>query len=70
MSSPLSTLGKDKLKELLPQCTEAQQVMFKRMYSHKDLEKPINDIIDELPDDRINLALTQVENTISKNNGF
>jgi hypothetical protein len=39
MNETLKNAAKTILKELLAQCTEGQQMMFKRMYSHNNLEQ-------------------------------
>jgi hypothetical protein len=59
--------AKETLKELLAKCTQEQQFMFKRMYCHRNLELPINDAIDQMANDKIDWAVTQVEETIKKN---
>lgn len=59
--------GKDILKGLLSQCTEGQQMMFKKMYSHKNLELPINEAVDKMDSDRIDWAISQCERTVEKN---
>lgn len=53
--------------ELLEQCTPEQQLTFKRMYSHKDLEKPIEQVVKELPDEKYDWAVCQCETTANKN---
>jgi len=63
----IKTLGRDILKDLLSQCTEDQQMLFKRMYSHDDLERNINDVVDQMPDDKINWAISQCERTVYNN---
>jgi hypothetical protein len=63
----IKTLGRDNLKDLLSQCTEDQQTLFKRMYSHDDLERDINDAVDQMPDDKINWAISQCERTVYDN---
>jgi hypothetical protein len=55
------------LIDLLNQCTAEQQLNFKRMYSHKDLEKPIENVVKDLPDDRYDWAVCQCERTIASN---
>lgn len=55
------------LIELLNQCTPEQQLFFKRMYSHKDLEKPIEQVVKELPDEKYDWAVCQCETTVNKN---
>jgi len=58
------------LKELLAKCSEPQQLLFKRMYNHKNLEAPINEAVDQMEPDKLDWAVTQVEETIKKNNRF
>lgn len=60
--------AKDYLKEILGKCTEEQQLLFKRMYSADNLELPIEEVVDKMPNHKIDWAVTQVENTIAKNN--
>jgi hypothetical protein len=67
MNETLKNAGKEILKYLLAQCTECQQMMFKRMYSHKNLELPINDVVDQISDDKIDWAISQCERTVEKN---
>lgn len=55
------------LIELLNQCTPEQQLFFKRMYSHKDLEKPIEQVAKDLPDDKYDWAVCQCERSVGKN---
>jgi hypothetical protein len=70
MNETLKNAAKKILKELLAQCTEGQQLMFKRMYSHKNLELPINDAVDQMEDNKIDYAITQTERTITKIKDF
>lgn len=56
-----------KLKLLLPECDEAQQLLFKRMYSHKNLELSISEVVDNMKPEQLKTALRQVEATIEKN---
>jgi len=67
MNKTFTTAGRKILKELLFQCTEGQQFMFKRMYSHKKLELSINDAVDNMDDDKIDNAISQCERTVIKN---
>ena len=59
--------AKKELKELLLECTERQQFMFKRMYSHKNLDLPIHEVVDQMAVDKIDWAMTQIERTVKKN---
>lgn len=56
------------LKELLTQCTEAQQMVFKRMYSHKNLELDINTVVDNMDESKYDWAIIQCGSTIAQNN--
>jgi len=64
----IKKIAKDLLKELLAKCTEGQQLLFKKMYSHGNLDLPINDVVDQMDDDKIDWAMSQVERTVEKNN--
>ena len=65
----IKNVAKEMLKELLAECNEGQQLMFKRMYCHKNLGLPINEVVDQMDDDKIDWAITQIERTIEKNRG-
>ena len=39
---------------------------FRLMYSHKNLDAPINEIVDNMPRNQISWALTQVQNSLNK----
>lgn len=69
MNKQLELYAREALKETLPLCTEAQQLLFKRMYSHKDLQKDINDVVDNIPVEKLSIAMSQVDRTLLKNNG-
>lgn len=62
----LITAGRNILKELLAECTEGQQTMFKRLYSN-NIELPINEVVDKMDTDKIDWAISQCERTVEKN---
>ena len=68
MNETLKIAAKKILKDLLVQCTEGQQMLFKRMYSHKNLELSINEVVDKMDETKIDHAITQCERTVEKNN--
>lgn len=68
MNETLKNSAKDYLKKLLAQCTEDQQLIFKRMYCHKNLDLPINEAVDQMDEKKIDYAVTQCERTVAKNN--
>lgn len=63
MNKQLQEFARSELKKGLAQCTEAQQHIFKRMYSHDNLDMPINDIVDAIPEDKLSWAMEQVRRT-------
>jgi hypothetical protein len=60
--------AKERLKNLLTECTDGQQLLFKRMYSNGNLSLSIYDTVDQMDDHRLDWVLSQVERTIEKNN--
>ena len=68
MNETLRNTAKEILKDLLAQCTDGQQMMFKRMYSHQNLELPIDEVVDQMKDEKLDWAITQCERTLAGNN--
>ena len=66
MNNSVEDFIRDSLKRGLKRLPEEWQLTFKRMYSHKDLEKDIKAIVDDMPTDKLDWALTQVENSLKK----
>ena len=66
MNEQLQEFAKSELKAGLSQCNEAQQHLFKRMYSHKNLGAPINDVVDNMPAEKLDRAMQQVQRTLAK----
>jgi len=59
-------IKKEELKSLLSLCTEGQQLVFKRMYSHNNIDLPINEVVDNMDPKKIDWAILQIERTILK----
>lgn len=55
-----------RIKGLMHKLTEDQQMIFKRMYSHEDLEKDIIKVVDDMDGTKLDWALQQVERTLWK----
>lgn len=51
------------IKRILSKLEEDNRMIFKRMYSHTDLEKDINLVVDDLPAKQLDWALQQCKNT-------
>jgi hypothetical protein len=67
MNSKLQDFARTALKDGLRQCTEEQQTVFKRMYSHNDLMLPIEEVVDKIEPALLDWAMQQVERTIIEN---
>ena len=68
MNSKLQEYARRDIKNGLEKLPEKWQKMFKRLYSHGDLDKPINDVVDGIPEEKLDTALYQVQNSLSKIN--
>lgn len=54
------------IKRLLSLLEERNRLVFKLMYSHTDLDKDVNEVVDELPAKRLNWALSQCQSSYHK----
>lgn len=52
------------LKELLAKCSLENHLIFKRMYSHTNLELPIDEVVDKMPSKKLDHAINQAESTL------
>ena len=52
----------------LSECTQAQQIKFKLMYSHKNLDISLEELVLVIDESKLDWCITQCENTINKNN--
>ena len=68
MNSQIEAFVRTELKKGLSQCTEAQQLLFKRMYAHGNLLAGIEDVVDTMDIDKLDCALGQVQRTLAKRN--
>lgn len=67
MNNELVEFARQRLKDGLARCTEKQQNNFKLMYSHTDLSKPIDDVVNAMLPERLDWAMQQVERTLAAN---
>ncbi len=65
MNKTLETNTRTYLLELVQQCTEAQQLLFKRMYSHKNLEASLEEVVNNMPIAKLDWAVSQCEKTLN-----
>lgn len=54
---------RERIKFVLAKLTDGNRNIFMRMYSHEDLTRNINEVVDTMPAKQLNWALQQVENT-------
>lgn len=54
---------RNEIKRILPLLNDNNRRIFMRMYSHLDLNKDINLVVDEMPAKQLSWALIQVQNT-------
>lgn len=64
MNKQLEQYARSCLKENLAKIPSEMHNIFKRMYSHNDLDKDINDIVDDMECDKLDLAMQQVQLSI------
>ena len=58
--------ARNKLREGLAKCTIAEQEIFKQMYSHDNLKRHTNEIIERISEEKLDWALCQIERTLEK----
>ena len=68
MNRSLADYARQQIKEGLLKLSEKHRKFYKRLYSHNNRELPIEDVIKNMPDDKLNCALTQVQNTLKEVN--
>jgi hypothetical protein len=66
MNQMLQDFAREWLKQSLAELPESNHMLFKRMYSHMDLEKPINAVVDAMAPEKLDWAMQQVENSLKK----
>lgn len=54
------------IKRLLAMLSDNNHSTFKRMYSHTNLNRDINDVVDGMPTKQLSWALQQVQNSYYK----
>ena len=64
MNEQLERFARDTLKNGLTQCTDGEVLRFKRMYSHKGFGKSTDAVVDDIPTDRLDWAMQQVQRTL------
>lgn len=66
MNDTLQQFARTFLKAELAKLTPENHRIFKLMYSHKDLNVPINDVVDKMPAEKLSWAMEQVKASVAK----
>lgn len=66
MNDQLKNFAREELKRGLSKLPEGWQLRFKQMYSHGNLDADINVVVDNMPEDKLDWAMQQVENSLAK----
>ncbi len=61
MNDILAEFARQNIKEGLAKCTPDQVMFFKRMYSHNDLDAEIEKAVDNMPSEKLDWAMIQVQ---------
>lgn len=61
MNKHLQAFARNFIKERLKQLPAAQQLIFNRMYSHKNLDRSVDEAVDAMPAEKLDWAMQQVE---------
>jgi hypothetical protein len=66
MNIQLQNFARETIKSRLMQLGKAQQILFKRMYANGNLNMEINDVVDKMPEEKLDWAMQQIERTLRK----
>lgn len=66
MNKTIEKFARERIKQGLALLPPEWQMTFKRMYSHNNLDAPIEEVVETMPTDKLDWALTQIENSIVK----
>lgn len=64
MNNELQEFARKSILEGLNKLKEDCHLLFKRMYSHKNLEAPIEEVVANIPEEKLDWAMQQVERSL------
>ena len=67
MEKQLASYAREKIKEGLSKLTEAHITKFKHIYSENYTKLSLNEVLDIIPDDKLDHALSVVNRTLLMN---
>lgn len=65
MNKQLEEFARNTLKTDLAKCTDKEKDVFIRMYSPGQTPQFINDVVNTMPVEKLDWAMTQVQNTLA-----
>ena len=68
MNQQLADFARQKIIDGLKQLPAGSQMLFKRMYSHENLDADIEDVAVNMPEEKLGWAMQQVERSLEKAN--
>lgn len=66
MNESMASFARTQIIEGLKILPESWQIMFKRMYSHTDLTLSIKEVVSGMPEEKLDIALSQVQRSVAK----
>jgi hypothetical protein len=66
MNKTIEKFAREKIKEGLAKLTQGNHHKFKMMYANGAMSLDVDDVVDAMPADKLDCALSQVENTLRK----
>lgn len=66
MNKQLREFAKEQLKRGLIQLPESNIHKFKQMYSYRNIDADIADVVEAMDDDKLDWAMIQVQNSLDK----
>ena len=68
MNKQLQEFARNSILEGLSKLPESNQRFFIQLYSHNNLKASIEDVVANMPADKLDWAMQQVENSLNKGN--
>lgn len=69
MNKALKEFARQNLKDGLAKLPKYSRLLFKKMYSHDDLDKNINDVVDDMDESKLDWAMQQVQRSLDIEGG-
>ena len=66
MNKTIEEFTREEIKEKLKTLPQGNVNMFMRMYAGNNTNKTVNEVVDEMPVEKLDWALTQIENSQKK----